>query len=114
MTTKDKLLCALYALFAAVALPATWINNLAFMTKPDSGGVIGFLRAAYANAAAASFANDLLLVAVVACIFMVVEARRLRIRYVWLYIVLSTLVAISVTFPLFLIARQVKMAKERD
>ena len=113
MTRNDKLICATYAVIALVALPATWINNLAFMAQPDSGGVVGFLRATHANAAAASFANDLLLLTVAACIFMALEARRLGVRHVWIYIVLAFLVAISVTFPLFLIARQIKVAKSR-
>jgi hypothetical protein len=37
----------------------------------------------------------------------------LQIRGVWLYIALSFLVAISVTFPLFLIARQRRLAQQR-
>ena len=37
---------------------------------------------------------------------MVIESRRLDIRFPWLYVVFGLLVAISVTFPLFLIARE--------
>ena len=29
MNTKAKLICATYALIALLALPATWINNIA-------------------------------------------------------------------------------------
>jgi hypothetical protein len=36
----------------------------------------------------------------------VIESRRLDIRSPWFYVVLGLLVAISVTFPLFLIARE--------
>ena len=42
---------------------------------------------------------------------MVVEARRLGIRFVWLYVILGFAIAISVTFPLFLIAREMRLAK---
>jgi hypothetical protein len=42
---------------------------------------------------------------------MVTEARRLGIRFVWLYVLLGFAVAISVTFPLFLIARERRLAK---
>jgi hypothetical protein len=45
---------------------------------------------------------------------MVIEARRLAIRWVWLYILLGFLVAISVTFPLFLIARERRIAAIGD
>jgi hypothetical protein len=111
MNNQDKFNCAIYGLIALVALPATWINNLAFMTQPTDNSALDFFRGAYANAAAASLTNDLFLVAIAACIFMVVEGRRLEMRYVWLYIVLSALVAISVTFPLFLLFRQIKLAQ---
>jgi hypothetical protein len=109
MTTKDRLICATYALIAVVALPATWINNLAFMTQPNNASIADFVRAAYVNAAAASLANDLFLLAFAGCMFMAIEGRRVGLRYVWLYIMLSGLVAISVTFPLFLLARHIKI-----
>lgn len=109
MSTKDQLICATYALIALVALPATWINNIAFMTQPTNNSMLDFVRAAYVNAATASLANDLFLLAAAACIFMAIEGRRVGIRYVWLYIVFSALIAISVTFPLFLLARHIQI-----
>ncbi len=45
---------------------------------------------------------------------MVIEGRRLEIRYVWLYIVLSALVAISVTFPLFLLVRHITIVNQQS
>jgi hypothetical protein len=41
---------------------------------------------------------------------MVLEARRLAVRGVWLYVVFGLLIAISVTFPLFLAARERRLA----
>ncbi len=49
-----------------------------------------------------------------AVVFMVLDARRLRIRYVWLYVVGAALIAISVTFPLYLIARERRLAAAGD
>ena len=45
---------------------------------------------------------------------MVIEARRLGVRFVWLYIVFGFLIAISVTFPLFMAARELRLAKAPD
>ena len=45
-----------------------------------------------------------------AVVFMVIEARRHGIPYVWAYVLGGMLIAISVTFPLFLIARERKLA----
>ena len=49
-----------------------------------------------------------------AFVFMLHEAKKLGIGHVWLYILLSLLVAVSMMFPLFLVARQVALAKQRD
>jgi hypothetical protein len=111
MQTKDKVLCLFYALVAVGALFATWSNNLKFFAQPDNGGIVGFFQQASANPAAASISNDLTFMCIAAFVFMVLEARKLGIRFVWLYIVLSCAIAVSVMFPLFLLARQVKLAK---
>ena len=42
-------------------------------------------------------------------ILMVTEARKYNVRFVWAYIVGSFFVAGSVAFPLFLIARELRM-----
>jgi hypothetical protein len=110
MNTKDKLICGVYGLIALVALPATWINNIAFMTQPTNSSAMDFMRSAYVNAASASLSNDLFLLALATCIFMAIEGKRVGVRYVWLYILLSAVIAISVTFPLFLISRHLKLS----
>ena len=111
MKNADRLLIAFYAACAAVALYATWSHNLAFFAQPDNGGLAGFVRQSYANHAASSIANDILMVCLAAFAFMIAEARRLGIRHVWLYILLSLGIAVSVMFPLFLIARQRRLAR---
>jgi hypothetical protein len=72
---------------------------------------MGFIAATKANPAATSIANDITIFAIAAFIFMVLEARKLGIRFVWVYITLSLAVAVSVMFPLFLIARELKLAE---
>ncbi len=114
MSIKDKLICGIYALTALVAFPATWINNYLFMTQASDAAFLDFFQAAYVNAAAASLTNDLFLVALAACVFIVVEGQRVGVRYYWLYLLLSPIVAISVTFPLFLLARHLKLSKSQD
>jgi hypothetical protein len=69
----------------------------------DSGAAVS------ATPGGRSFSADLALVFLSAAIFMVSEARRRGIRFVWAYIVLGALIAISVTFPLFLIARELRI-----
>ena len=114
MTRSEKFLCAMYALIAVVALIATWSNNLAFMARPENRTLQSWYDGVYANYAAASFTNDLFMLAIAGSVFMVVEGRRLHMRFVWVYILLSGPTAISVVFPLFLLARQITIARRRD
>jgi len=44
-----------------------------------------------------------------AVILMVIEARKHTVRFVWLYVVGSFFIAVSVMFPLFRIARELRM-----
>ena len=115
MPRSRRLLCAAYAAIAVLALVGTWTQNVYYFHADD--GPAGFAlatgrfwAATLATPASISVAVDLVLFFVAAAAFMVIEARRLEIRGVWLYVALGFLVAISVTFPLFLIARERRLA----
>src|SRR5262249_35724419 len=70
------------------------------------GPLVAFLDGSKANAAGRSLAIDIGLFLEAAAVFMVIEARRLGVRFVWLYLIGGFLIAISVTFPLFIIPRE--------
>jgi hypothetical protein len=63
------------------------------------------------NPASRFITVDLLVLVLVIMIWMVMEARRLEIRGVWIYIFFGIFVAISFTFPLFMIHRERVLAK---
>lgn len=113
MTTNRRILSGVYATIAAVALVTTWSQNLAYLHSPG-GFLTSFLQDLKVNAAARSITVDIVLFFLAAAVFMVLEARRLGIPYVWAYIVGGMLIAISVTFPLFLIARERRLAARGD
>jgi formate/nitrite transporter FocA (FNT family) len=54
---------------------------------------------------------DVFLFFLAAAVLMVIEARKHGIKFIWMYIAGGVLIAISVTFPLFLIARELRVAK---
>ena len=113
MTAQQRWLIVFYALVAFIALVTTWGQNLAYFTEP--GGVVGpffrFVEDAKANPASRSITVDIGFFLLAAAAFMVIEARRLAVRFVWLYIIGGFLIAISVTFPLFMIAREMRAAE---
>ena len=108
MSRSSQILCAVYALIAVAALYGTWSENLAY-TNPATAGT-QFLTDLRVNPATRSISIDLSLFLLAAAIWMVREARRIGLRFVWAYVVFAFLVAISVTFPLYLLAREVRMA----
>ena len=113
LTSSDKILCAVYGVLALAALVGTQIALVRHISTYDGNGLVGFLEDSVANPAAVFGVIDLLGVALVAVIFIVVEGRRLGMRFLWIYVALTFLVAISVAFPAFLIARQVRVAELR-
>lgn len=110
LSSTDKLLCGIYVVLTVAALVFAFGNTVAYLLSEGNGGITGFFAAGYVNYATSSLTNDLLIVAVAATVLMVAEARRLGVRYVWAYVAAGFLIAISVSFPLFLLARQLKLA----
>jgi hypothetical protein len=108
LPTTTKVLCASYAAVAIAALIATWSQNLAYV---DRGAEFfsAFWEDTKVNAASRSITADITLFLLAAVLFMVFEARKHGIRFVWVYVVASFLIAISVTFPLFLLARELRI-----
>jgi hypothetical protein len=116
MSTAQRLLIGFYAVIALAGLVTTWGQNLQLMT-PGMGPLdpyTVFAEQVRVNAASRSITVDIGFFLLAASAFMVIEARRLGLRLVWLYIVLGFLVAISFAFPLFMIARELKLARHPD
>ena len=104
-----RILCVVYAAIALVALIATWSQNIAFFS--GGGSFMGFWEATKANPASRSITVDIALLLLAIAILMVIEARRLGVKYVWAYILGGFAIATSVTFPLFLLARELRLEK---
>ena len=68
-----------------------------------------FFRELFANRIWAFFAMDVLVSAIVLIIFVQVEGRRLGIRGLWVPMVGTLLVGVSLGLPLFLCLRQIQL-----
>lgn len=110
MSRTRRLLCGFYALVALGALMTTWSQNIAHFMAGRSFP-LQYMEDLTVTAAARSFSVDLGFLLLAAAGLMVAEARRLGVKWVWLYVILGFAIAISVTFPLFLIARELRLAK---
>ena len=107
MTRDWTPLAFVYLLLAVVGLLGTWwFNVLAIVQMAD---FIGDLVTG--GPAVSSITVDLLVVAVAGSVFIIVEARRLRMRFGWLYVVGAGLTAFAFTFPLFLAMRRRRLTR---
>lgn len=116
LSVTRKLLCAAYAAIAALALFGTWHQNVTYFGSRAGNALlvpvlatIAFWKDTFATPASASITIDLFLFGLAVIVFMILEARRLGVRFVWLYLLVGMLVAISVSFPLFMIARELRL-----
>ena len=108
LTMPRKTAGAIYLAIAAVALIGTWGNNLHYFRGGTNVLDVNkhFWRDTFHNAASRSITVDIGLLTLAVVVWMVLEARRLQIKWVWLYVLFGGLIAISVTFPLFMFARE--------
>lgn len=105
MTKHWSPLAVVFLVLAVVGLIGTWTYNaIAIIEMRD---FIGDLVSS--GPAVSSINVDLLVVAIAGSVFIIVEARRLGMRFGWLYVVASGITAFAFTFPLFLAMRQRKL-----
>jgi hypothetical protein len=114
MSISRKALCIAYGLIGLLALVGTWGNNLAYLSLGFVGTMQTFWGDTLVNAASRSITVDLFFLGLAVLVWMVLEARRLGMRGVWLYLVFGMLVAISVTVPIFLINRERALAQRES
>ncbi|PPF39185.1 DUF2834 domain-containing protein [Rathayibacter sp. AY1A3] len=95
-----------YLILALAGLIGTWTWNVRAMQ--EGADVLAGLAAG--GPWVSSFSTDLLVVAIAAVAFMVVEGRRIGMRRVWILVLLAPLVALAFAFPLFLALRDRHLA----
>jgi len=110
MPISRKALCFAYGLIAVLAFVGTWGNGLPYLSLGFVGANVQFWTDAAVNPASRFLTLDIFFFGLAVFTWMVLEARRLGMRGVWLYLLFGTVVAISVTVPIFLINRERTLA----
>lgn len=96
-TTRSRI----YLSIAILGLITAWgLNTVASVSGQN------YLTAWFGSAADWVLSVDLLLIGAAVVTFMLVEAKRLGMKRVWLYLLLSGVTAIAFTFPLFMAFRE--------
>lgn len=108
-------LMVFYGLCAAAGAVVPWYYNLAFMR--ESGELLTpqrWLAEGFATTLAGSITSDFLIGTTPVLVWMVVEARRLGMRHLWIYVLGTFLVAFAFTCPMFLLMREVRLQQVRS
>lgn len=96
-----------FFVISAAGLITAWVfNGLAVMEGAD------YLDAWFGSSVDWVLSLDLLIVAIAGSAWMIFEAKRLGMRFVWAYILASGLTAFAFTFPLFLAMRERTLARQ--
>jgi hypothetical protein len=112
MTLSRQALCAVYALIGITALITTWANVLGAVQQHGFWeGTIRFWQDTLVNESSRFITVDLRFLGLTVIVWMVLEARRLAMPGVWIYVVAGLLIAISLTVPLFMIQRERALAR---
>ena len=98
-----------FLILSIIGLITAWVfNGIASVTGQN------YLDAWFGSAVDWVLSLDILLVVIAGSAFMIFEARKLGMKRVWLYILLSGVTAFAFTFPLFLAMREKKLAALAD
>ena len=108
MVRKHTLRAYGYYVISAIGLvTAVVLNGIASTTGAD------YVGAWFGTIVDWVLSIDLLVVALAVVVFMLVEAKRLGMKRVWLYFLASGVTAIAFTFPLFMANREKKILENR-
>lgn len=101
----------LYLLLAIIGLVYTWYFNIQFYQTATDTSILNFIDLTKTTVPAQSIVADITVVGITFLVWMVYESLKLKIKYWWLVIPLTFLVALAFSFPLFLYMRANRLEK---
>lgn len=106
--TNHKARFVFYLLVSIAGLVTAWVFNGTAVAGGQ--GFSDYMEAWFTTPLDWVLSLDLLIVPIAGSAFMIMEARKLGMKRVWLYIVASGVTAFAFTFPLFLAMRERKLS----
>ncbi|HSB95441.1 MAG TPA: DUF2834 domain-containing protein [Spongiibacteraceae bacterium] len=98
---------ALYGTLAILGAIGGWYFNVQYYLQAGANfGWADWTRQCFVNPAAASAFMDLMFGYIILAIWMVIEARKIGMRFSWLYIVLTIWISFAFGVGLFLLFRE--------
>jgi hypothetical protein len=103
-------------LYAALCVPGALLPWWQFIPwlRAHGADVPLFFRHLFGNGASGAFAIDIILTAIVVCLFVLIEGRRVGARHLWAPILGTLIIGVSFGLPLFLYLRERKLEATRS
>ncbi len=116
MLFTRNLLCIAYLSFSLVGAILTILANIDFMHTYGPGfDLAKFISLANVNPAAQSLSRDLLVASTAIILWIFVEAKRLKMKNLWIVILGTFTIAFAFSAPLFLFLRERRLIElEQD
>lgn len=105
---------AVYLVFCVLGILLPYSQFVPWVVAHHGVPIGLFLRELFANRIGAFFGMDVLVSAVVLIFFLRREGRRLGVRYLWLPILGTLAIGVSLGFPLFLYLREGALEKRQE
>lgn len=109
MTIQSTTLRYIYGLIAFTALVTTQAHLLEYYPLGIVDANIEFWKDTLVSSSSRFITIDILFLSLAACIWMLLEANKLKIRNAWIYIIVGLFIGISFAFPLFMMRREKKL-----
>jgi len=103
----------LYLVLALIGLILPYSQFLPWIMEHHAMNIPLFIHDMFANQISAFFAMDVIVSAIVLIVFILDEGRRLGMRTLWLPVIATLLVGVSLGFPLLLYLRQIQLDQSR-
>ena len=104
----------LFLALAILGICYTWYYNIQYFQTAENPSFVNFFAEAKSNFAGKSLSADLLVVVLTFFAFYIPDAIKLKIKYWWVLIPLTFIIAVAFTFPLYLYLRERAIEKLKD
>lgn len=102
----------LYVVFCLLGLVLPYSQFIPWIIEHQALNISMFMHDLFVNRIAAFFALDVIVSAIVLLSFIQSEGRRLRMRFLWLPMLDTVFVGVSLGLPLFLYLRQLELDRK--
>ncbi|MFY0604489.1 MAG: DUF2834 domain-containing protein [Flavobacteriaceae bacterium] len=101
----------IFLVISILGICYTWYYNILYFQSAANPSLIDFFQTAGATLPGKSYGADLMVVVLAFFVWYIPDARKLKIKFWWLLIPLTFLIAIAFTFPFYLYLRERALEK---